>query len=296
MNPWDLTPEEHKALAANKASDDEVLAVAKAKYDNYMKQSTASAPAQAPQHAQEQAPSFFSADAAANRAKEGAIGAFPGAAAARNLLQGKPAYEEGAEGAGRMAGDIGGAALGVATGGITPLAKFAGLSAALNALGIPQGAEALGNTIENSYDKYVKPPDSPSKALGIEGLGTAINFLMRTPGAAASTAIQAAPYALAGHAMAPEGAPAKVGEPVSAGAVPAGDAIRIERYNPSGKELQAAKLEAKAKGLSTADVQNAWLNKTLTVMLRSTLPRNTRTGRWLLKSLPPLALKLHKHP
>ncbi len=36
MNPWDLTPQEHATLAQHNASDDEVVAVAKAKYDDYM--------------------------------------------------------------------------------------------------------------------------------------------------------------------------------------------------------------------------------------------------------------------
>ena len=137
----------------------------------------------------------------AGRAVKGAISAFPGAEAAVNLMKGQPAYPADAEGAGRVAGDIGGAAAAVASGGLAPLAKFSGLAGALNALGIPQGAYAIGTGIENLSNK-VMASDLPSKIAGIEGLGTGLNMMSRTPGALADIVAEAAPYALAGHAIA----------------------------------------------------------------------------------------------
>lgn len=123
-------------------------------------------------------------------------------------------YDKGAQGAGEVAGDVGltagdlAAALG--TGAIAPALKFAGLSGAMNAAGIPQAAERVGNRAENATDRLLGANQHPSKVLGVEGLGTALNTAEQVPGALASTAIQAIPYYLAGKG-------ATVGEPPAGG-------------------------------------------------------------------------------
>ncbi len=160
---------------------------------------------------------FFAPGQAVDRAVEGAKQVIPFLQAGENLVSGKPAYENSPEGWGRAAGDIGGAAATVASGGIKPLAQVAGLSAALNALGIPQGAQRIGEAIEKPAESI----QNPSKMFGIEGLGTAMNFLGRVPTATAATGIEALPYFLAGKAAGiAEPAAARAGAPEAAPAAP----------------------------------------------------------------------------
>ena len=115
-----------------------------------------------------QEPGFYSPGEVASRAGQGLVSGVPGLRAGLNIAQGKDAYAPGAEGAGQIAGDIGGTASAIASGGIVPLVKFAGLSAALNAAGVPQGAHALGTQVENQYDQWTganKPFESKGKGI-----------------------------------------------------------------------------------------------------------------------------------
>ncbi len=211
-----------------------------------------------------EAGSFFAPAEVADRAKEGLIGSIPFAPAARDVLAGKAPYEASPEGVGRAFGDVGGTAAAIASGGLLPLAKFAGAGAALNALGIPQGAARIGESLEDmgtakkmagqglvptifNKAEQVRSGQLPSKVGGIEGLGTALNFLLRTPGALASTAVQAAPYALAGKAVAGEHAPATESAPIEMPARP-----QIEANTPPADTLPNTALtdaQASAKAL-----------------------------------------------
>jgi hypothetical protein len=156
--------------------------------------------------AQPAAPSqdnFFNPKEMLNRAVGSLPDMIPFAQAGKNLIAGKPAYDSGAEGASRMAGDIGGTAAigaGIASEGAVPaiqgLAKISGLNAALNALGIPQGAAKIGESMQKATDSV----QIPSKVMGINGLGDALNVIARVPGALADTATNLAPYLLAGKA------------------------------------------------------------------------------------------------
>ena len=147
---------------------------------------------------------FYAPGATAARAAEGAAGSVPFVNSARMAVGGQNPYSATPEGVGQAAGDIGGTAAAIASGGLLPLAKFVGLGAGLNALGVPQAAHALASKIEEPAESI----QVPSKVAGIEGLGTLLNFLGRTPAAVAGTAIEAAPYALAGKAIG-------VGEPIA---------------------------------------------------------------------------------
>lgn len=153
-------------------------------------------------------PGFFSPEKVASRFGEGVKGSIPFAETAENVVKGEAPYSATPEGVGHAFGDVGGTAAAIASGGMLPLAKFAGLGGALNALGINAGAAKLGSGVEEAYNKAVAT-NAPSKILGIEGLGTALNFLTRGPGATADVAINALPYALAGKAIESKALPVK---------------------------------------------------------------------------------------
>jgi hypothetical protein len=185
-----------------------------------------------------QDPSFFSPGEVAKRAGEGLVSGTPGLKAGINLAEGKPAYASGAEGAGQIAGDIGGAAAAVASGGIVPLAKFAGLSAALNAAGVPQGAHAVGNAVENKADQLTGA-DKPfvSKGQGID-LAMLANLAKQLPGAAADTAVEALPAYFAGKAALGEHAPVGAEESINVPKVPVPAEPTLTPAQIAAKDLQ----------------------------------------------------------
>ncbi|MBU6231523.1 hypothetical protein KGP36_02545 [Patescibacteria group bacterium] len=144
----------------------------------------------------------YAPSAMAQRGAQGLMQGVPFAEAGLRKVTGGQAYPGGAPQAlgdvGLTAADI---AAGIETGGVLPALKFAGLSAALNAAGIPQKAAQLGQGTENALDTQFEH-NYPSKVHGIEGLGTALDFAQRIPGAAADVGIEALPYWLAGKTAA----------------------------------------------------------------------------------------------
>lgn len=208
-----MTDAEAKYLFSQGATPEEVAALEK-------QQETPAAPASLPQpiatstpqgaassqtagttdQPQEAGSTFFSPNEVASRAGEGFNNSLPLVPTLERVAQGKAAYTPDAEGAANLSGDIGGLAAGLATGGVIPLLKFAGAGAALNAAGIPQGAKRIGDAIENANEK-LPSAQLPSKVMGINGLGDVMDFLQRIPATLTSSAVEAAPYALAGHAV-----------------------------------------------------------------------------------------------
>ena len=183
-----------------------------------------------------QEPGFYSPGEVASRAGQGLVSGVPGLRAGLNIAQGKDAYAPGAEGAGQIAGDIGGTAAAIASGGIAPLAKFAGLSAALNAAGVPQGAHALGTQVENQYDQWTganKPFESKGKGIDMAMLA---NLAKQIPGAAEDTAVEALPAYFAGKAALGEAAPST--EPVNVPKVPVPAEPTLTPGQLSAKDLQ----------------------------------------------------------
>ena len=160
-------------------------------------------------------PGFFDPKATGERAVEGTVGMLPYVEAGKKIYHGEAPYENTPEGWGKAAGDVGMTAAlgagGLAKGALT-LGKFAGLGGLFNALGVNKGAAMVGEGLEAPGNKV----NLPSKMGGVEGLGTAMNFLARTPGGAAATAAQIGPYLLAGKAMSPAEvkAPAAAPKPV----------------------------------------------------------------------------------
>lgn len=177
----------------------------KSKYADQIAALDAPAPSgQAPQAA----PGFFAPSKMASRAVQGTESAIPLLDSSKALLGGKNPYTNDVAGWSRAAGDIGGVAGTIASGGIAPLAKVVGLAGALNALGVPQAADWLGKKEED-----LAATNLPSKVLGIEGLGDALNVGSRAVGASADTLTQVLPYLLAGKATgAAEPAAARLGE------------------------------------------------------------------------------------
>lgn len=191
-------------------------------------------------------PGFFSPEEIASRGIQGAVGSIPFTGAAKNLLNGEAPYSATPEGVGQAAGDVGGTAAAIASGGVMPLLKFAGAGALLNAAGIPQGAAKIGDVLEAPGNQV----NIPSKVMGIEGLGTLLDALVRTPGAAASTAVQAAPYYLAGKGIG-------VGEP--AAAATEGKAVQVPK-TPTPEDL----LQQNGGELSLGMRANGRLSKAVT--------------------------------
>ncbi len=134
---------------------------------------------------------------APKRAFEGAVATIPYAGRVQRLLQGQEAYPEPA-GIERTAAKIGDASQTLLTGATLGRGLGAGLAinAGLEASGINPLARKLGAGAENLNEKVVH--DFPSEKFGVEGLGTAMNFAQRIPGAAVGLAANLAPAILAG--------------------------------------------------------------------------------------------------
>lgn len=129
----------------------------------------------------------------------------------------------GAEGAGRLAGDIGGTAATVAFGVPRTLATAAGLGAAFEGSGAGPAMRKGGQAAESAIDSALAT-NLPSKVMGIEGLGTGVNALSRAPGALADVAANVIPYIVAGK--------------VASGAMPKGAAPKIAPVNEGAALLQ----------------------------------------------------------
>lgn len=185
------------------------LPASKGKYDEQI------AALEAPQAQAQPEKSFFNPSEMLGRAADAAQ-SLPFVQAGKNVFSGKPAYESTPEGVARAAGDVGGASAigaGIASEGVLPaiqgLAKFTGLSAAMNALGIPQGANKVGEQLQKASD-FVQVP---SKVAGIDGFGDVLNVISRIPGAVGASAMDVVPYLLAGKATgAAEPAVSSLGE------------------------------------------------------------------------------------
>ena len=269
-----LSDAEINALYQGGAKPEEVAAY-EAQLD--AKNQKAAAPAAPAQDAQAapSSPGFFAPGQPTQRMGQGMIDAFPFARAAVNVASGNPAYSEsGADLAGRVAGDIGGAAAAVPY-GVEKLAQFAAAAGGMNAAGIPQAVKGA----EQKLDAVAPKPSLPSKVAGVEGLGTALNFLGLAPQGAAETAMEVAPYALLGHATepepkaAPEPAKAPVlspeqvkaqalqqaGYPVTASHLTPGDtALKAATTNPDAAVVpQAAIYKQKLQEAAAADLAGA---------------------------------------